>query len=218
MPVKVGLKHIEIWDESMEAEVLEYEKENPEKGQIVFYGPSYFTRWSKKWGEKPMREVLLGKSGKECVVNRGFGSTSSEHHLYYYPRMIKPLEPKVLVYCCAMGNGLAFGYSVDEIWEISQRVLAYAKTDFPDLQIYICGTLPKKDMKDSHIETRLSLDEKMRTYAKEHKDCHFIDIMGYAPMRSNDIFIEDGVHLNPHGYEIFTELFKEALRDELDNY
>jgi len=137
MSVKVGLKHIEIWDESMEAEVLEYEKEALQKGGIVFYGPSYFTRWSKKWGEIPMSEVLPGKSGNKCVTNRGFGSTCAEHHLYYYPRMVKPLEPKVLVYGCALGNGLAFGYSVEETWELAQRVIAYAKTDFPDIHIYI---------------------------------------------------------------------------------
>ena len=36
MAVKVGLKFIEIWGESMEDEVLAYEAEPQEKGQIVF--------------------------------------------------------------------------------------------------------------------------------------------------------------------------------------
>ena len=54
MPVKVGLKYIEKWKESMEDEVLAYEAEQQEKGQIVFYGPSNFTRWSKRFGMKPM--------------------------------------------------------------------------------------------------------------------------------------------------------------------
>lgn len=218
MPVKVGLKHIEIWDESMEAEVLEYEKENPEKGQIVFYGPSHFTRWSKKWGETPMSEVLLGKSGKQCVINRGFGSTCAEHHLYYYPRMIKPLAPKVLVYHCAMGNGMAFGYSPDENWELSQRVLTYARTDFPDIHIYVCGTINQANMTEAQIQRRLALDEKKREFVKETPNCHFIDIMGYEPMRNDDVFVEDGVHLSKEGYKIFGELFKNALRDELDKY
>ena len=50
MAVKIGLKYIEIWKESMEDEVLEYEKEPIEKGKIVFYGPSNFTRWSARFG------------------------------------------------------------------------------------------------------------------------------------------------------------------------
>ena len=107
MPVKVGLKYIEGWKESMEDEVLAYEQEPVVKGQIVCYGPSNFTRWSKKWGNTPIAEMLPGKSGKPCVINRGFGSSCAEHQLYYYHRMIRPLEPKVLVYSCA-GNGASW--------------------------------------------------------------------------------------------------------------
>ena len=63
MSIKVGLKFIDIWGESMEDEVLAYEAEPTEKGQIVFYGPSYFTRWSKRFGMVPMREALRNKKG-----------------------------------------------------------------------------------------------------------------------------------------------------------
>ena len=58
MPVKVGLRYIDIWQESMEDDVLAYEREELHKGQIVFYGPSYFTRWSKRFDMIPMREVF----------------------------------------------------------------------------------------------------------------------------------------------------------------
>ena len=58
MSVKVGLQYIDIWKESMEEEVLKYEEEPIVKGQIVFYGPSNFTRWSKKWNHIPLREAL----------------------------------------------------------------------------------------------------------------------------------------------------------------
>ena len=61
MPVKVGLQYIEIWKESLEEAVRKYEEEPVKKGGIVFYGPSDFTRWSKKWGMKPLESELLGK-------------------------------------------------------------------------------------------------------------------------------------------------------------
>ena len=112
MPVKVGLKHIEIWNSNLEKEICRYEEEPIVKGQIVFYGPSNFTRWSAKWGMTPLREAVVGKSGAPCCVNRGFGSSCPEHQLYYYHRMIKPLEPRVLVYFAGFGNGKAFGYTI----------------------------------------------------------------------------------------------------------
>ena len=116
MPVKVkDLKFIEQWGESLENQVLAYEQEPIRKGEIVFYGSSKFTRWkSTKYGNPILRDEILGDSGTSCCINRGFGSSSSEHQLYYYHRMVKPLEPKVLVYCCH-GNHSTYGYSIDEM-------------------------------------------------------------------------------------------------------
>ncbi len=217
MPVRVGLKYIEEWKESMEAEIAEFEKTNPEKGQIVFYGPSYFTRWSKKWGAVPMEDVLLGKSGKKCVVNRGFGSSCSEHQLYFYPRAIRPIAPSSLVYA-PYGNGIAFGYSEEEIWEIAQRVIIYAKTDFPDIKIYVCGAMARQGMTENQINGRLKFDKLVKESLQNIPGCYFIDMMGNASLRQEDIYIEDGVHLNEKGYRLYAELFREVLRDELDRY
>ena len=117
MPIKVGLQYIEIWKDSLEKTVRQYEAEETPKGQIVFYGPSNFTRWSKKWEMIPLREALVGKSGAPCCVNRGFGSSCPEHQLQYYPRIIRPLAPKVLVYA-SYGNFGVYGYSIEEGWEL----------------------------------------------------------------------------------------------------
>ena len=122
MSIKVGLRTIEKWNESLENQVLRYEAEQAPEGQIVFYGPSNFTRWSERYGMRPLREVLRGKSGAHCVINRGFGSSCAEHQLYYYPRMVRPLAPSVLVYS-TMGNMGPFGYTAEESWELEERVI-----------------------------------------------------------------------------------------------
>jgi len=218
MPVKVGLKHIEIWNDSMENQVLAYEKEQCEKGQIVFYGPSYFTRWGEKWGFTPLREAIVGKSGRQCCVNRGFGSSCSEHQLYYYPRMIRPLEPKVLVYS-SHGNGDCFGYGIEEIWELAQRVAVYALTDFPDIHVYLCGANPSRDASDEAIEKKLRYDEFVREFAEKTERCCFVDINGDDELRERkDIYVPDGVHYNAEGYEIYARFFRDVLSDELAKY
>ena len=217
MPVRVGLKVIEQWRESMEKAVCQYESEPTDKGQIVFYGPSYFTRWSARFGNKPLREVLLGKSGKECCVNRGFGSSCAEHQLYYYPRMIRPLEPKVLVYS-SFGNGEDFGYSSEEVWELAQRVVTYAFTDFPDIHVYLCGTNYRRDITNERLEMIGKYDDMLREFAEKTPNCFFIDPKEYEPLRRNDLYIEDGIHFNSTGYEIYGDFFKKALKDELDRF
>ena len=210
--VKVGLHKIEKWGTNLEAQVKNYEARGDEKGQIVFYGPSNFTRWRAKYGAKPLEEEIIGKSGKPCGINRGFGSSGAEHHLYYYPRMVRAMEPSALVYAPGLGNSLSFGYTHEEVFSLAARVVAYARTDFPDMPIYICG-----------FNVRREPDEKTREYiewlrelANETENCRFIDVAAYEPLHRDDIFAEDGKHFNALGYSIYAEMFRKELVDELE--
>ena len=51
-------------------------------------------------------------------------------------------------------------------------------------------------------------------------DIQFIlDLLNYEPLRSRkDIYVEDNVHMNPEGYQIFGEMFRQMLKEELDRY
>ena len=218
MAVKVGLKFIEKWNESIEDRIFKYDKEPIEKGKIVFYGPSNFTRWSIDYGNVPLSETVLGKSGKQCCINRGFGSSCTEHHLYYYPRVVRPLEPKVLVYAPGYGNAKGFGYTSEEIWNLGQRVIEYAMTDFPDLRVYICGLNLYRDRNKPNIGPKEEYDNWLREYAHNTPNCFYVDITNYKPLQRDDIFAEDGVHFNNLGYEIYADLFREVLKDELAKY
>lgn len=218
MPVKVGLKFIEIWKTSLEDAVLRYEQEPVEQGQIVFYGPSNFTRWSERWSHTPLREVLVGASGKPCCINRGFGSSCTEHQLYYYDRMVRPLKPKVLVYSPSYGNGAAFGYTREENWELAQRVLVYALTDFPDLRIYLEGPGAGPDPTEEILAQRAEYNEWLRNFAEETPRVTYVDRLNYMPLRRKDIYVEDGVHYNRAGYDLYADFYREVLKDELAKF
>lgn len=217
MPVKVGLRYIDSWQESMEEQIRAYEQEPVITGQIVFYGPSYYTRWSERFGMVPMREVLRGKSGAPCVINRGFGSSCAEHQLYYYPRAVRPLRPRVLVYSFT-ANGPSFGYANEESWELAQRVIAYAQIDFPGIHIYLEGFHPTRDMTPQQIEEKKAFDTVIREFAEKTPNCTFLDVMGQEQFYRKDIFVEDGVHFNQTGYDLYAAFYKEALKEEMKNF
>jgi tetratricopeptide (TPR) repeat protein len=214
MPVRVGLKYIDIWKDSMEKAVCKYEEEPIEKGQIVFYGPSNFTRWCAKWGNTPLREAILGKSGKHCAINRGFGSSCTEHQLYYYPRMVRPLEPKVLVYS-PLGNYSSFGYSFEEAWELAQRVIAYAFADFPEIRIYLCGAHRRRENTEESLANMEKANSVLKEFAENTPNCYFLNPCEDKALSAEDIF-SDGAHYNQKGYEAYAEFFKSALKEELD--
>ena len=217
MPIRVGLQYIDIWKSSLEKAVQKYEEETVEPGQIVFYGPSYFTRWSTAWEHRPLREDLVGKSGKACCVNRGFGSSCPEHQLYYYPRMVRPLKPSVLVYG-SWGNSDAFGYSNEEAFELAQRVITYALTDFPELRVYIGGAQATRDMTDENLAERRAYSEMLRKFAEGTPRCTYFDPLSCKELWQKDIFVEDGVHYNQKGYDLYGEFFREVLKDELNKF
>lgn len=217
MSIKVGLQYIEKWKESLELQVCRYEEEPVVKGQIVFYGASNFTRWSARWGRTPLQEAVPGKSGAPCAVNRGFGSSCAEHQLYYYPRMVRPLAPKVLVYA-PFGNYRAFGYSLEETWFLAQRVIAYAQTDFPDLRIYLCGPQYHRDVTAEAAELAQRSNALLREYVKDHPNCFFVNVFDHAPLHDKALFVADGVHYTQEGYDRYAEFFKEALKEELAEF
>ena len=218
MPVKIGLKYIDMWKSSMENEVRAYEEKPAMKGGIVFYGPSHFTRWNEKFGNSNLEEDIVGKSGKVCAVNRGFGSSCAEHHLYFYSRMVRPLEPKVLVYYC-QGNSEDFGYTPEEQWEIAQRVIVYALEDFPEAHVYICSCNPRPH--PSATEDWLDRTDKVNAWSKEFAEktdrCTYLDIYNHAPLQDKEV-LEDHIHLNANGYKKYAEFFREALKDELEKF
>ncbi|MBQ8339370.1 MAG: hypothetical protein IJY16_02875 [Clostridia bacterium] len=218
MPVKIGLRHIDLWNESLEKQVQKYEEEQVEPGQIVFYGPSNFTRWSTKWEHRPLREEIVGASGKPCCINRGFGSSCAEHQLYYYSRMVRPLKPRVLVYSANYGNGRAFGYTKEENWELAQRVLVYAMTDFPDMRIYLEGAGVSQKTEEKGFPERIEYNEWLQKFAAEYPQITYVDKLNYMPLRRKDIYVEDGVHYNQEGYDIYAEFYREILKDELARY
>ena len=217
MPVKVGLQYIEQWKDSMENYVRRYEQEPVVKDQIVFYGPSYYTRWSERWEHRPLREELVGKSGAACCINRGFGSSNAEHQLYYYHRMIRPLKPNVLVYCCH-GNHAMYGYSVEECWELGQRVIAYAMNDFPELRVYIQSAHPGIGISNEEITERRRFNSYVREFAETTPGCFYVDVFERQELWDPGLFVSDNVHFNYDGYKLYGNVWREALKNELEKY
>ena len=69
---------------SLESSIVAYEQEPIEKGKILFYGHSLFTRWgSPQYGYRRMDQDIRMKDGSLAVVNHGFGTSTVEELLYY---------------------------------------------------------------------------------------------------------------------------------------
>ena len=219
---------------SLEKEIIAYEQQPIEKGKIMFYGHSLFTRWgSPKWGYRRMDEDIRMKDGSLAVVNHGFGTSTSEELLYFYDRMVRPWEPKALVVATYANDGM-YGYSPEDVMNVLSRLLHWARTDFPGIKLYLVEDHPRPKGKDAKLpdkwnngkRKRDKYHEMLRIYAQTHEDTKLIelwnrpeffetpeDVGDFRKVRE-DIFVADQVHPNQAGYDILGRIFREAL-DEL---
>ena len=132
--------------------------------------------------------------------------------------MIRPLEPKALVYSPGLGNSFLFGYTAEETFSLAQRVVQYARNDFPDMPIYIGGFSTWKSQGKPNYEKYKSFEGWLRELAEAVPGCKFLDLDAREEFRTWDIYVEDKIHFNAEGYRLYTEYFKEALKDELDQF
>ena len=219
----------------LENSILEYEQEPVQTGKILFYGHSLFTRWGHpKYGYRRLDEDIRMKDGSLACVNHGFGTSTSEELLYYYPRMVRPWAPKALV-ISSLSNDMMYGYSVEEVMANIARLCHWARTDFPGIRLFLVErhpcpadreqTLPDKWVARYH-QTR-KYNELLALYAQTHKDTQLITLwdrpelfetpedVGNPHKIRTDIFVEDKVHPNQAGYDLLGPIFRAALDDVL---
>lgn len=213
----------------LEESIINFEKEPIEEGKIMFYGDSAFTRWrTEKWGFRMMKDDIRAKDGSEIVINHGFGTSTHEEQLYYYPRAVLPWKPKALV-MISFGNDLNCGYSPSEMVSLRARLCDWARHDIPGIKFYICDVRPI--IKDVNNMTALSFINDYNNltgeYCEKYDDCIFVehakcpaffaspeDVGDYNKIRT-DIFVEDDVHYNQKGYDLYRDFFLDVLDDIL---
>jgi len=175
------------------------------KNPVLFVGSSSIVHW----------ETALSFP-EFPIINRGFGGASIPEIIHYYDDIIKKHSPSMLVVYSDIDieNGKSPGEAVNAFKELVNMV----KKDFPETQILILSIKPAlidhllgKDVRKNKIIANKLLLE----YCYEEKNLYFVDIA--APMLKSDgslrsdIFLSDGMHLNPSGYALWNPLVREKI-------
>ncbi len=206
----------------LESEIEEFEREQVETGKILFYGSSMFTRWSSKWGHRELSDDIPG------AVNHGFGSSTAEELLYFYPRAVRPWKPRVLV-LRVCSNDIGFGYSPAEIFFLLQRVIAYARKDMPGIKFLLCSSrvTPSAGGSQSTPRFMAQYNELLNDYCSKHDDCVCLsevmipelydspEHVGQREHLRKELYVEDMMHFNQDGYDIYKKHILNALKDYL---
>ncbi|MBQ2706808.1 MAG: hypothetical protein IJF67_00985 [Clostridia bacterium] len=197
-----------------DALVAKYESQPIVKGGILLYGSSFFTNW-----QNAADEVAEASAGKYTVVNHGFGGATVDELLYFYPRLVKPYDPSVIV--TRVGpNDLYRGFTPEEAWMMAWRLYEFLRADFPEARIVIFCCFEHPSAKGAKAEKYIAFDAHQKEYAEATENVDFVNISdffyedpafvgSYEGFR--DIFREDGLHLRPEIYRQFADYFVKTM-------
>jgi lysophospholipase L1-like esterase len=184
-----------------ESDVRAYEDQNAPQNPIVFYGSSTMRR-----GDS-LQTDFAGKT----MVNRGFGGSNVAEAAHFVPRLILPLQPRQIVFYSGE-NDLAQGKGVPQIQRDYQKLLAAVRagSDAPIAFMSVKPSWARWEYKPKMDKLNIWL----RDWCDADESLTYIDVVeamleNGEPRR--ELWVEDGVHLTPAGYELWAKIVRPYL-------
>ena len=212
--VKKEALYIQQWskDDTFIDEINEFKRldnENfPGKGKILFTGSSSIRFWDSLEEDMEPLEVL----------NRGFGGAQISHVIHHFEEIIKPYEPKAIVFFCGT-NDLTALKTPKETMSDFKKFLSLVRNEFGNIKVYVIGIKPSVDRLYLDKEERI-FNSSIKLLASQDAYLEYIDVwdsmLSEDGSRMPELFIEDGLHMNKKGYEVWTKQVRKSLSKDFN--
>jgi lysophospholipase L1-like esterase len=174
------------------------------KKLILFTGSSSIRMWNDLKVDFP----------KHNALNRGFGGSEMADLLYFAQPLIVNYKPvKIFIY--EGDNDINSGKSAEEILKSAEDLLAIIRRDLPK-KVRVVFISPKPSLVRSHLKDKYEdYNQKLKEWCDKQKRVQYADV--WTPMLDStgkvipDLFIEDGLHMNRKGYDIWKQVIEKYL-------
>jgi len=174
-------------------------------GAIVLTGSSSFARW------RTMEEDLAPLT----VVPRGFGGSTMADVLHYVDRLVIPYNPRAVV-IYEGDNDTFYGGSPEMIAGQLKEVISKIHAALPDTRVYVLSVKPSLARVNVWDKAQETTEFYKKIVAGDDR-LHFIDVA--TPFLKadgtvmDDVFVDDGLHLNDKGNRIWARAIKVILME-----
>ncbi|WP_233511202.1 SGNH/GDSL hydrolase family protein [Dyella psychrodurans] len=190
----------QYWEPAIEAFEASDRASPPPQGAVLFIGSSSIEHWKSVAADFP--EVK--------VINRGFGGSELGDSTYFADRIVAPYHPRAIV-LYAGDNDLWDGRSPQQVRDEFAAFVSKVRSEDPGVSIAFVSIKPSmaRKMLLAKIE---EANARVREYAATQKGVTFIDT--FTPMLGPDgqpqskWFVQDGLHMNRSGYELWIGIIK----------
>ena len=175
----------------------------PDKGGVLFIGSSSIRMWN---------DLEKDFSGFN-IIKRGFGGSTAEDALRYIYDIVLPYKPRGIIYYEG-DNDIAQGKNPKEIISHIDSFIQIVHSEIPDTWIFLLS--PKPAITRIHLWDKYKdIHWKMKDLSAKNEKVFFIDVSenmfdSQGKIRQ-DIFSDDGLHMNRLGYELWGEVIRREL-------
>jgi lysophospholipase L1-like esterase len=190
-----------------ENEILAFEASDrtnpPPKDAILFIGSSSIRLW----------KTLAKDFSKHKVTNRGFGGSQIIDSVNYADRIVFPYRPRLIV-LYAGGNDINGGKSPDQVFADYKAFVAKVHSALPKTRITYISIAPNP-ARWAQVERVKATNERIAEHVKTDSRLGFINVfpemLGPDGQPKPDIYVEDRLHMNAKGYELWTAIVGKYL-------
>ena len=194
------------FEEAIQAFEAEDRAMMPPEGAIVVTGSSSIRRW-----HPSLKQDLAPLT----VIPRGFGGSTMQDLEYFLDRIVIKYKPRAVV-IYEGDNDTAYGVAPEEIVGRLESIVDRVHAEVPEARVYVMSVKPslaRVDVWDKAQESNVL----SQRFADSHDLVSYIDVANPF-LQSNgkvmdDIFIDDGLHLNEKGTQIWASTIKAALME-----
>jgi len=174
----------------------------PPKGQILFVGSSTIQRWDTARYFPDLR-----------IINRGISGSELADALRYVDRIVLPYEPRVIV-VYAGDNDISAGWISEQVAVTFERFTRAVHAKLPQARILYIAIKPSI-LRWTQIDRMRSANAIIRAYCERDDRLAFVDfdtlMLGWDDRPRRELFVEDGLHLSPQGYQLWTTVIRPYL-------
>jgi len=184
--------------EAMDSEMI------PPEEAIVVTGSSSIRRWDQ------IEEDLAPLT----VIPRGFGGSTMADLLHFADRIVLPYKPRAVVIYEGDNDTGSYGVPPAQIINELNELTAMIHHVLPETRIFLISVKPSL-ARTEYWDVAQETNELYKKLATENDKIFYIDIA--TPLLNpdgtvmNDIFVEDDLHLNEKGTQIWAATIKGAL-------
>ncbi len=177
---------------------------SPDKKLVVFTGSSSVVMW------KDVHE----RFPEYNIINNGFGGSHFSDLLYFYDKVVTSQKPDIL-FIYEGDNDVAGNKKTGEIYRDFKTLAKKLNVDLPETKIVFISPKPsiaRWNLKKDYDK----INKKINRYCSKKKDnFEFADVWEIMLDDSGnvyqDIFIEDGLHMNKKGYDLWEKVISNYL-------